>query len=59
LNFATFSKDSLAILIFWFCPEFSWRDIIIHSVFSAFISRSIPLLHSKSVSVFSVMIFLL
>jgi len=21
LNFATFSNDSLAILIFWFCPE--------------------------------------
>jgi hypothetical protein len=22
LNFATFSNDSLAILMFWFCPEF-------------------------------------
>jgi hypothetical protein len=25
LNFATFSNDSLAILIFWFCPEFRVR----------------------------------
>jgi hypothetical protein len=33
LNFATFSSDSLAVLIFWFCPEFGWRDIIIYFVF--------------------------
>jgi hypothetical protein len=26
LNFATFSNDSLAILIFWFCPEFWWWE---------------------------------
>jgi hypothetical protein len=32
-NVATFSNDSLAILIFWFCPEFRWRDIIIYFVF--------------------------
>jgi hypothetical protein len=31
LNFATFSNDSLAILMFWFCPEFGWRDIIIYT----------------------------
>jgi hypothetical protein len=30
LNFATFSNDSLAILIFWFCHEFGWRDLIIY-----------------------------
>jgi hypothetical protein len=29
LNVVTFSNVSLAILIFWFCPEFGWRDIII------------------------------
>jgi hypothetical protein len=36
LNFATFSNNSLPILIFWFCPEFGWRDMIIYFVFSAF-----------------------
>jgi hypothetical protein len=30
LNFATFSNDSLAILIFWFCPEFWRRDMIMY-----------------------------
>jgi hypothetical protein len=30
LNFATFSNYSLAVLIFWFCPEFWWRDMIIY-----------------------------
>jgi hypothetical protein len=38
LNFAPFTNGSLAILIFWFCPEFWWRDVIIYFVFSAFIS---------------------
>jgi hypothetical protein len=28
VNFATFTNDLLAILIFWFCPEFGWRDVI-------------------------------
>jgi hypothetical protein len=27
LNFTTFSEDSLAILIIWFCPDFGWWDI--------------------------------
>jgi hypothetical protein len=26
LNFATLSNDSLAILIFWFCPEMNLRE---------------------------------
>jgi hypothetical protein len=39
LNFATFSNDSLATLIFWFCPGFRWRVIFIYFVSSAFISR--------------------
>jgi hypothetical protein len=47
LNVATLSNDSLPILIFWFCPGFWWRDIIIHFVFSAFISRPRTLLASK------------
>jgi hypothetical protein len=52
-DFATLSNDSLASLIFWFCPEFRWRDIIIYFVFSAFISRPTSLLASKRDSVFS------
>jgi hypothetical protein len=32
LNFAIFSYDSLAILIFWFCPEF----ILVHEIFKSF-----------------------
>jgi hypothetical protein len=32
LNSATFSNDSLAIPIFWFCPEFEWRDMITYFV---------------------------
>jgi hypothetical protein len=39
LNFATFSNNSLAILIFWFCSEFWWQDIIIYFVSSAFTFR--------------------
>jgi hypothetical protein len=58
-NISTFSNDSLAILIFWFCPEFGRRDIIIYFVFSAFISRPISLLASKSVSEFSFVVFTL
>jgi hypothetical protein len=46
-NFVTFSNDSSAILIFWFCPEFWWRDIIIYFVFCAFISRPTSLLATK------------
>jgi hypothetical protein len=58
LNFATFSNDALAILIFWFCPEFGWRDIIIYFVFSAFIYIT-PLTASKRISAFSFMVFIL
>jgi hypothetical protein len=56
-EFATFSNDSLAVLIFWFCHEFGWRDRIIYFVFSAFISRPIFLLASKSISGFSFIVF--
>jgi hypothetical protein len=47
LNFATFLIDSLAILMFRFCPKFWWRYIIIYFVFSVFISESTSLLASK------------
>jgi hypothetical protein len=57
LNFATFWNDSLAVLIFWFCSEFGWQDIIIYFVFSAFISRSVSLLASESVSEFPFMVY--
>jgi hypothetical protein len=40
LTVASFSNDSLATPIFWFCPEFGWRVMIIDFVFSAFISRT-------------------
>jgi hypothetical protein len=42
LNFATFSNNSLALFIFWFCPEFGRRHVIIYFVLSAFISRPTP-----------------
>jgi hypothetical protein len=29
LNFTTFSKDSLSVRRWWFCPPFWWRDIMI------------------------------
>jgi hypothetical protein len=59
LNFATFSNDSLAILILWFCPEFGWWDMIMYYVFCTFISRPTSLLASERISVFSFMVFVL
>jgi hypothetical protein len=49
-EFSTFSNDSLAVLIFWFCPEFGWQYMIIYFVISSFISRPISLLVPNRVS---------
>jgi hypothetical protein len=58
LNAATFPNDSLAALVFWFCPKFGWRDIIIYFVFSAFVSRPTFLLAPKIISVFCFTVFI-
>jgi hypothetical protein len=52
LNCDTFSNDLFAIFMSWFCPAFWWWDSNIYLVFSALISRPIPLLASIKVSMF-------
>jgi hypothetical protein len=59
LNFATISNDSLAVLIFWLCPEFWWWDTIIYFVFSVSVSRPQSLLAPRRVSVFYFLEFIL
>jgi len=56
-NFATFSKDLLAICKLWFCPAV-WRgDTNMYLAFSSFTSGPASLLVSNTASVFFLTMF--
>jgi hypothetical protein len=59
LNFATFSKNPLAIFYIMICPAFWWQDIsmLVHLVCSVITSRPTSLLPSVEASMFLSVIY--
>jgi hypothetical protein len=45
--------------MFWFCPDFWWRDMLVYFVFCILISRPTSLIDSNRVCVFYTMVFIL